>query len=179
MATEEELDALVKRAMDLAIERLQKLHAHAGRTAWDQVICEELSEPFTTLRAQLAEARADRDEWKKAATARHPNPADHRYWEGRYRDEKDRADRAEAALAAQIEVDAGIEWVWYGQDENGKTHVSLGRWQRHPCQLRYKLAEIQPTEHDKPHDRTALERHDAKTREKTLREAAEILDEEG
>jgi hypothetical protein len=39
---------------------------------------------------------AERDEWKEAATSRHPNPADHRYWEGRYPDEKARAEAAEA-----------------------------------------------------------------------------------
>jgi len=27
-------------------------------------------------------------EWKEAATRHHSNPGDHRYWEGRYRDEK-------------------------------------------------------------------------------------------
>ena len=40
------------------------------------------------------------------------------------------------------------EWVWFGVDDDGKHHSSLGRWQKHPCQMRYKLAEIQPTEHD-------------------------------
>jgi hypothetical protein len=42
-----------------------------------------------------------------------------------------------------------FDWVWYGVDENGDSHVSLGRWQKHPCQFRYKFAEIQPTEHDR------------------------------
>ena len=41
-----------------------------------------------------------------------------------------------------------FDWVWYGVDENGESHVSLGRWQKHPCQFRYKFAEVQPTEHD-------------------------------
>lgn len=40
------------------------------------------------------------------------------------------------------------DWVWFGIDEDGKHHSSLGRWARHPCQKRYKLAAIQPTEHD-------------------------------
>lgn len=91
--TDEELDALVKQAMDRAIERLQNLHSHAGRPAWDQVICEELSEPITTLRAQLAEARAERDD---AMALFH---AAERVW----KIHMDRADRAEEALAAQIE----------------------------------------------------------------------------
>ena len=42
-----------------------------------------------------------------------------------------------------------VEWVWYGRDNDGESHISLGRWQRHPCQMCYKLAEIQPTEHDR------------------------------
>lgn len=46
--------------------------------------------------------------------------------------------------------DAVVDWLWYGEDAEGKTHVSLGRWQRHPCQSRYKLADIQPVEHDHP-----------------------------
>lgn len=46
--------------------------------------------------------RAERDEWKEAATGRHPNPADFRYWEGRYRDERVRAEAAEAKLARAI-----------------------------------------------------------------------------
>ena len=41
-----------------------------------------------------------------------------------------------------------VDWLWYGEDENGERHISFGRWQRHPCQHRYKLAAIQPTEWD-------------------------------
>lgn len=47
----------------------------------------------------LAALRAERDEWKAAAEARHANPADFRYWEGRYRGEKARAEAAEARVA--------------------------------------------------------------------------------
>ncbi len=49
------------------------------------------------------------------------------------------------------------EWVWFGVDETGKHHTSLGRWQKHPCERRYKLAAIQPTEwdHDDPRDEVA------------------------
>lgn len=42
------------------------------------------------------------------------------------------------------------DWIWYGRDDDGKIHLSYGRWQSHKCQKRYKLAEIQPTEHDHP-----------------------------
>jgi len=57
-----------------------------------------------------------------------------------------------------------FDWVWYGVDENGESHVSLGRWQKHPCQFRYKFADVQPTEHDRA-DTAAI-------REAALREAA-------
>lgn len=42
-----------------------------------------------------------------------------------------------------------VAWLWYGESD-GETHLSFGRWQKHPCQYRYKLADIQPTEHDHP-----------------------------
>ncbi len=62
---------------------------------------------YEALAARLAEVEAERDEWKSASTRHHPNPADHRYWEGRYRDEKARADTAEAerdTALAQVAV---------------------------------------------------------------------------
>lgn len=40
------------------------------------------------------------------------------------------------------------EWIWYGKDDEGNSRISTGRWAKHACQMRYKLAEIQPTEHD-------------------------------
>lgn len=42
------------------------------------------------------------------------------------------------------------DWIWYGTDAEGDAVISFGRWAKHPCQNRYKLAEIQPTEHDHP-----------------------------
>lgn len=41
-----------------------------------------------------------------------------------------------------------FDWVWYGVDGDGNSHVSFGRWKKHPCQFRYKFADPQPTEHD-------------------------------
>lgn len=49
-----------------------------------------------------------------------------------------------------------VEWLWWGSDENGREHISFGRWQRHPCQYRYKFADPQATEHDHPKRSTAL-----------------------
>lgn len=40
------------------------------------------------------------------------------------------------------------EWIWYCESTSGVPVVSFGRWPKHPQQARYKLAEIQPTEHD-------------------------------
>lgn len=42
------------------------------------------------------------------------------------------------------------DWLWFGEDETGKTHISFGRWQSHACQHRYKFADPQATEHDRP-----------------------------
>ncbi|RRY08830.1 hypothetical protein [Brucella anthropi] len=44
--------------------------------------------------------------------------------------------------------DQSPEWIWYGEDDDGNSRVSTGRWAKHSCQKRYKLAEIQATEHD-------------------------------
>ena len=61
---------------------------------------EDVDPIITALIAEVAE-------WKAAATRHHPNPADFRYWEGRYRDEKARAEAAEAA--ARTARDDAIE----------------------------------------------------------------------
>ncbi|HBD90228.1 MAG: hypothetical protein A2092_15770 [Rhodobacteraceae bacterium GWE1_64_9] len=49
--------------------------------------------------AKIARLTVELEDWKAAATRHHPNPADHRYWEGRYRDEKACADKAELDAA--------------------------------------------------------------------------------
>ena len=41
------------------------------------------------------------------------------------------------------------EWLWYGEVA-GQPVVTFGRWPKNGAQWRYKWAEIQPTEHDKP-----------------------------
>lgn len=175
--TDEELDALVKQAMDRAIERLQKLHSHAGRPAWDQVLREELSGPITTLRAQLAEANA-------------------------------RADRAEAALAAQIEASPVRTTL---KDRDGR-EICLGDRLRHMNESPYTKPEYwfpeyevvwdapsfrlkhvgggKPSDtgfafrhhskgfetiHNQPHDRTALERTLAEAREQTALGMVDVM----
>lgn len=54
---------------------------------------------LTAAQAEIARLTAELEDWKAAATRHHPNPADHRYWEGRYRDEKACADKAELDAA--------------------------------------------------------------------------------
>lgn len=43
------------------------------------------------------------------------------------------------------------EWIWYCESTSGVPVVTFGRWPKHPQQRRYKLADIQPTEHDHPY----------------------------
>lgn len=45
--------------------------------------------------------------------------------------------------------EAPPEWLWWGEVD-GKDVVTFGRWPKHGTKWRYKLAEIQPTEHDHP-----------------------------
>jgi hypothetical protein len=228
MTQDEELDALVKQAMDRAIERLQKLHSHAGRPAWDQVICEELSKPFTTLRAQLAEALFERDAWRNQcrdplssslakAIENYRESLPVAIWNhidalqkqidysanGKYGPVYSgpmvdaafaRADRAEAALAAQIEVDAGMieRIVIEARREVG--NIKLSKVDAAVVEM---LSGIIKAIRSQPHDRTALERMLAEAREQTalgmvdvmattakearekaLREAAQVLTDE-
>jgi hypothetical protein len=219
--TDEELDALVKQAMDRAIERLQKLHSHAGRPAWDQVICEELSGPITTLRAQLAEARAERDDEELDARQLPSGWADvmssaiQRFevaaaingsavWNSvgskamaeLLKELSNHVDRAEAALATVFgdglrTAISVIASIGYGKNED----VDAGHEEAFRAVEKY-LTDW--TSRGQPHDRTALERMLAEAREQTalgmvdvmattakearekaLREAAEILDDEG
>ena len=58
---------------------------------WPDVGC-----PACNANAEIARLQAEVEHWKGAATARHPNPADHRYWEGRYRDEAAEVERLRA-----------------------------------------------------------------------------------
>lgn len=55
-----------------------------------------LERDLATKDPEIERLTKERDEWKEAANRHHPNPADYRYWEGRYRDEKERATTAEA-----------------------------------------------------------------------------------
>lgn len=102
---------------------------------------------ITTLRAQLAEARADltfmtenRNKWQDSATQR---------W-FRLEEANARADRAEAERAAQIEVDADIALTYPVPIGCTKAAIEIASQITH-----------------QPHDRTALDRMLADARVKS------------
>ena len=110
----------------------------------------EISDAITTLRTQLAEVShmlALSKLTTEAVLAR--------------------AERAEAALAAQIETDAGIARHRHAVSEDA-FQKGLGAENRH-CAL--EAIHIADKIADQPHDRTALDRMLAEAREKALREA--------
>ena len=119
----------------------------------------QISDAITALRAQLAEVRADltfmtenRNKWQDSATQR---------W-FRIEEANARADRAEAALAAQIEADAAICTDIMGYDcmkADGETYQPM--WVQKVSKGMVSLA--RQDIRNQPHDRTALDR--------TLREA--------
>ena len=127
----------------------------------------EISDALTTLLTQLAEMKADRD-----AVAEGRDMMG-RLWEK----EKARADRAEAALAAQIEADAGIvDQMFYNPttDADFSDDTNLNDWAGWATigQLREWSSEAIRAQ---PHDRTALDRMLAEAREKALREAYQAV----
>ena len=152
--TDEELDALDE-VYDTMME-VQRNPTGAWQAIQDQAAA------ITTLRAQLAEARVTERQWIEKMV-----------------DAEARAERAEAALAAQIEVDAGIANAAAKHAAEKATEAkALGTsdlarsWYAVQSHMMLWADAIR----SQPHDRTALERHDAKTREKALREAARACD---
>ena len=134
--TNEELDALLAQATGRS-----EFCRDRGEVKTPDLI-DNMVAAITTLRAQLADARSGN---KALLDARDDME---RCW----REQKARADRAEAALAAQIEVDAGIADC-YDLSVMSSTEADL----RAQAIARHIRA--------KPHDRTALDRY----REKVLR----------
>ena len=140
----------------------------------------KLREIITTLRAQLAEARAELSALCDPLVV-HMNMLNGRIAKPSvdgivhiYAGQITRADRAEqlvanleAALAAQIEVDAGIAC--------GKCGASRAAW----LKCSHIICLGGDVFGNQPHDRTALDRMLAEASEKALREAGEILDDEG
>ena len=52
--------------------------------------------------------------------------------------------------SSELNIEKPPEWIWYFESASGERIVTFGRWAKHPQQSRYKLADIQATEHDHP-----------------------------
>ena len=87
---------------------------------------EALTEQLEAARTDAKEAEDYAEELEKEREARHANPADFRYWEGRYRDEKARVDELEKELnicrMAQVVMENGIAEV-EGEFARAMKHV--------------------------------------------------------
>jgi hypothetical protein len=119
-------DELLKRLRDP-----DEMTCADGMEAADRI--EALTEQLEAARADAKEAEAYAEELEKEREARHANPADFRYWEGRYRDEKARVDELEAELnicrMAQVVMENGIAEVEkerdHWQDVAGREGVCM------------------------------------------------------
>lgn len=154
--TDEELDALVRRMESVSLQV-----GVPSRTILDSDVIRKAAEAITALRAQLAR----REEMHDCAMKERDDAT-------LYADEqKARADRAEAALAAQIEVDAGVldavadNWSCGHMPPHCDCARDIEQW-------RFAADEIR----NQPHDRTALDRIIAATRAEALRDAADKVD---
>lgn len=165
--TNEELDALV-----------QRLTWAAGidQAEYPFPLCNDAADAITTLRAQLAEVRAElafvtenRNNWQDTATRR---------W-FRAEEALARADRAEAERAAQIEADAGIaeaQEALAAKRANDDDADARSDWDAgliFGTQVGARL--ISASIRVQPHDRTALDAMLRAERENALREAADMI----
>lgn len=90
---------------------------------------------YAALSAQL-------EEWKEAAQRHHPNPADYRYWEGRYRDEKSQLEAANARARddALVEVAEEMYQRFYPKNDKSdwtdyaRTHAAVATEARYAIQ---------------------------------------------
>lgn len=155
--TDTELDAL-----DEVYDTMMEVQRNPTG-AWQAI--QDQADAITTLRAQLAEAQKERN----AVVATLVEIS--RWWAK----EETRADRAEqrvatleAALAAQIEADAGMieRIVTEARQEVGSIKLS-----KVDAAVVEMLSGIAKAIRNQPHDRTALDRY----REKVLREAYDSL----
>lgn len=65
-----------------------------------------------------------------------------------------------APQAEPVDEASHPDWIWYCESTSGVPFISLGRWPKDPKQKRYKLAEIQPTEHDHPAPKPSVQEAD-------------------
>jgi multidrug efflux pump subunit AcrA (membrane-fusion protein) len=175
--TKEELDALDE-VYDTMME-VQRNPTGAWQAIQDQAAA------ITALRAQLAEAQAERDtarEWLGAANNEFGSATWD--WPDLWRrvaklkelsnERWQRAERAEAALTAQIEVDAAICTDIMGYDcmkADGETYQPM--WVQKVAKGMVSLA--RQDIRNQPHDRTALDRMLAEAREQTALGMVEVM----
>ena len=91
---------LTPEAVERLADRLDGAQCTSGCGTMKFCMCAYAADSVDTLRALSAAL----EEWRAAATRHHPNPADFRYWEGRYRDEKARADALDAKMKETVGV---------------------------------------------------------------------------
>lgn len=157
--TDEELDALEK-ATRLAAADMLYLPPH---------LTQQVSTAITTLRECEARLRAQLSEATKLAAAGNLIALELRVTEGLVEEQRARAERAEAALATMFgdglrTAISVIASIGYGKNED----VDAGHEEALRAVEKYLTDWMSRSQ---PHDRTALDRHDAKTREKALQEA--------
>lgn len=167
--TDEELDALVGRLKQLEGRMsFQSQNMTCART------CRLSAAAITALRTQLAEAQAE----LVRRVVMHECAMAERDVATLYSEEqKARADRAGAALAAQIEADALV-----CDELAAACAMALALASNDTPEVRTAVAysikiakRCAATIRNQPHDRTALDRMLAEAREKALREAAEMV----
>lgn len=173
MTDDTELDALVcdleNEAGDLGGWGIDQ---GSQQACMSSILAQNAADAITNIRAQLAEALADVDSWKNRALRQNEVA----------NGEGERADRAEAALAAQIEADAGIADYYVKMrecqiaDEKAKAahHIDVSqlmRWGAGKVQSEVIATAIRA----QPHDSTALDRMLRAEREKALRGAADMV----
>lgn len=172
--TDEELDALVARLKQLEGRMSFQSQNIAGASA-----CRLAADAITTLRARLAEVKAEKEKLgRELNLARYGEPDF--AWQTHKEalaEANARADRAEAALAAQIEADAGIADMLV---KSADAAMQLATDDEHSVKVgvasqKAMAQRISAFIRNQPHDRTALDRLLAEAREQALREAGELV----
>lgn len=179
--TDEELDALVKRAMvidpllevDFDTQRDVEQDPYGAREAIETALylIRDQAAAITAMRAQLAEAKAEKEKLgRELNLARYGQPDfSWQVHKEALSEANARADRAEAALAAQIEADAGIAEAERKLWDRGYSTSSAG------FEVCRSMANVRDAIRAQPHDRTALDRVLAEARAQSLREAANVV----
>jgi len=165
--TDEELDALVERAA-AAIDRVKPsgILSNNAKLSAALFALYDLLPAITTRLAEAQEELSRRVDMHECAMAERDDATLYGV------EQKARADRAEAALAAQIEVDSDVAEAERKIWDRGYNTSSAGFY---VCR---SLANVRDAIRAQPHDRTALDRMLAEAREQALRDAADEMEDE-